>query len=145
MKLKEAATRYKSEENRLKFAMEMERIEDNLRPNEPEHKPTLKFDFVTVKMNPFQHTHLTHFALLPRVVVAPHQSQHSYYLEVAKTLNKSEYYMYKHIKTNYNVCEVKEVQAKELYAQFLRKEKEKFKNPETHWGSRCIEPERNYF
>ena len=143
LKLKEAGTRYKSQENRVKFRMEMERIEDKLRPNEPEHKREVKLDFVTVKMNPFQDRYQTSIALLPRVVVAPHQSDHPCYLEVAKTLHKSEYYIYRHIRTNYNMCEVKEVRAKELYAMFLIKQKEKWKNAETHRGSQCIESEKS--
>ena len=105
--------------------MEMKRIEDNLRPYEPEHKKHVKFDFVTEKMNPFQDRHQTKLTLIPRVVVTPCQSEHPYYLEVAKTLNKSEYYLYEHIKVNYNVHKVKEVQGQDIYALLLRKQKEK--------------------
>ena len=79
------------------------------------------------------------------MVITQHQPGHPYYLEIAKTLNKSEYYMDKYIKINYNVSGVKEVQGKELYAFLLKKEKEKLNSAETHRGLVCIEPEKNYF
>ena len=144
-RIKEANTKYNSEENRLKFQAEIERIRSNLNPNEPGEQGLIKYDFVTFKMNPFQDRHQSSLCLIPRVVVQPSASANPHYLKVTKTLAKSEYYIYRHEPVNYNLCEAKEVEEQEIYRLFHEKHKHKGKNVQAHWGSECLEPERNYF
>ena len=53
-KLKSASTKYKSEENRLNFYDEIERILKNLQPQACNHRQKLKVDFITLKMDPLR-------------------------------------------------------------------------------------------
>ena len=68
-----------------------------------------------------------------------------YYLEVTKTLNKSEFYVYRHIELNHNICEVEEVQERGIYGLFFEIHKWRDKRTERHWASDCVGPEKGYF
>ena len=144
-KLKSVTTIYKSEKNRLKFQDEMKRIIGNLRPIEPETQERVKHDFVAFKMSPLENRYQTSLCLIPRVVISPSESGNPSYLEIKKTLNKSEYYVYKPSQANYNLSKVEEVEGMELYTMFAEKFREKDRSAHKHWGSFCIEPSDVHF
>ena len=53
---------------------------------------------------------------MPRVVVKPNETGNSSYLEIKKTLNKSDHYLYKHLERDYNLSEVEEVKELKIYS-----------------------------
>ena len=71
------------------------------------------------------------------MVVKPIESVPTY-LEIKKTLHKSEYYVYQHLKVNYNVWEVGEVKGLGIYPFICSKEKDR--RSQMHWGSPCVQP-----
>ena len=92
-----------------------------MRPINMKKDKRANVDFLTFKKNPFRDRYKTSLCLIPRVVVKPDESATPSYLEIKKTLNKSEYYIYKHKKIDYNSCEAKEVEELEIYSLFSQK------------------------
>ena len=72
------------------------------------------------------------------------ESEGPSFLEIKKTLNKSEYFIYRHRQTNYNCSEVREVHELEQYALFPEKFDSRDRHARTHYGSPCTEPEKSY-
>ena len=84
----------------------MERILGNIHP-QTEKKDIVKYDFINFKLNPLRDRGNTDLCSIPRVVVTPDESAAPSYLEIKKTINQSEYYVYEPVKGNYNICEVR--------------------------------------
>ena len=77
--------------------------------------------FLTFKNNPFRGRYKTSLCLISRVVVKPDESATSSNFEIKKAFDKSEYYIYRHKKIDYNSCEAKEVEELEIYSLFSQK------------------------